>query len=64
MYKRQQLNLVTPGGGILTGSVVSSDVEAKVKAGKVGGIFGIYGPDKLRQAQQMAVDDSLSLIHI
>lgn len=53
-----QLNLVTPGGGILTGSVVSSDVEAKVKAGKVGGIFGIYGPDKLRQAQQMAVDDS------
>ncbi len=53
-----QLNLVTPGGGILTGSVVSSDVEAKVKAGKVGGIFGIYGPGKLRQAQQMAVDKS------
>lgn len=53
-----QLNLVTPGGGILTGSVVSTDVEEKVKAGKVGGIFGIYGPDKLRQAQQLAVDES------
>ncbi len=53
-----QLNLITPGGGILTGSVVSTDVEAKVKAGKVGGIFGIYGPDKLRQAQQMAVEES------
>lgn len=53
-----QLNLVTPGGGILTGSVVSADVEGKVKSGKVGGIFGIYGPDKLRQAQQMAVEDS------
>lgn len=53
-----QLNLVTPGGGILTGSVVSTDVEEKVKAGKVGGIFGIYGPDKLRQAQKLAVDES------
>jgi len=53
-----QLNLVTPGGGILTGSVVSTDVEDKIKTGRVGGIFGIYGPDKLRQAQQMAVDES------
>jgi len=53
-----QLNLITPGGGIPTGSVVSTDVESKVKAGKVGGIFGIYGPDKLRQAQQMAVEES------
>jgi beta-glucosidase len=53
-----QLNLVTPGGGILTGSVVSTDVEAKIKAGNVGGIFGIYGPEKLRQAQKLAVDES------
>jgi beta-glucosidase len=53
-----QLNLVTPGGGILTGSVVSTDVEAKIKAGNVGGIFGIYGPEKLRQAQKLAVEDS------
>jgi len=53
-----QLNLVTPGGGILTGSVVSTDVEDKIKTGRVGGIFGIYGPGNLRQAQQMAVDES------
>ncbi len=53
-----QLNLVTPGGGILTGSVVSTDVEAKIKAGNVGGIFGIYGPEKLRQAQKLAVEGS------
>jgi len=53
-----QLNLVTPGGGILTGSVVSSDVESKIKEGKVGGIFGIYGPEKLRQAQKLAVEES------
>lgn len=53
-----QLNLVTPGVGILTGSVVSTDVEAKIKAGNVGGIFGIYGPEKLRQAQKLAVEES------
>jgi len=53
-----QLNLLTPGGGIPTGSVVSTDVEAKIKAGQVGGIFGVYGPEKLRQAQNMAVEGS------
>ena len=53
-----QLNLVTPGGGILTGSVVSTDVESKIKDGKVGGIFGVYGPEKVRQAQKLAVEKS------
>ncbi len=53
-----QLNLVTPGGGILTGSVVSTDVESKIKEGKVGGIFGVYGPEKTRQAQKLAVEKS------
>ena len=32
-----QLNLITPGG-IVTGEIVSKDVESKIKAGKVGGI--------------------------
>ncbi len=53
-----QLNLVTPGGGILTGSVVSTDVESKIKEGKVGGIFGVYGPERTRQAQKLAVEKS------
>lgn len=53
-----QLNLVTPGGGILTGSVVSADVESKIKEGKVGGIFGVYGPLNVRQAQKLAVEES------
>ncbi len=53
-----QLNLVTPGGGILTGSVVSTDVEEKIKSGQVGGIFGIYGPEKVKQAQALAVEES------
>ena len=52
-----QLNLVTPGGAV-TGSVVSSDVDNKIRKGQVGGIFGINGPDKIRQAQDIAVKNS------
>ncbi|NTS43967.1 beta-glucosidase BglX [Flavisolibacter sp. BT320] len=53
-----QLNLVTPGGGIPTGAVVSTDVESKIKAGNVGGLFGVIGVDKIRQAQDLAVKGS------
>jgi beta-glucosidase len=53
-----QLNLVTPGGGVATGSVVSEDVEAKIKEGNVGGIFGVSSPEKVRQAQKLAVENS------
>lgn len=53
-----QLNLLTPGGGIATGSVVSEDVEAKIKAGNVGGLFGVSSPEKVRQAQEIAVNSS------
>lgn len=53
-----QLNLITPGGGIPTGSVVSTDMETKIKEGNVGGIFGVYGPEKVRQAQKLAVENS------
>lgn len=53
-----QLNLLTPGGGIATGSVVSENVEAKIKAGQVGGLFGVSGPEKVRQAQEIAIKNS------
>lgn len=53
-----QLNLLTPGGGVATGSVVSEDVEAKIKAGKVGGVFGVSSPERVRQAQDLAVKSS------
>ncbi|WP_299796496.1 beta-glucosidase BglX [uncultured Maribacter sp.] len=53
-----QLNLLTPGGGIATGSVVSENVEAKIKAGQVGGLFGVSGPEKVRQAQEIAIENS------
>lgn len=53
-----QLNLLTPGGGVATGSVVSKNVEAKIKTGKVGGLFGVAGPAKIRIAQEYAVNDT------
>ena len=53
-----QLNLVTPGGGVATGAVVSKNVEDKIKQGKVGGLFGVSGPDKIRMAQEYAVNDT------
>jgi beta-glucosidase len=53
-----QLNLVTPGGGILTGSVVSQGVEENIRKGYVGGIFGIWGPEKVRKAQDLAIKNS------
>jgi len=53
-----QLNLVTPGGGILTGAVVSQGVEENIRKGLVGGLFGIYGPEKVRKAQDLAVKNT------
>lgn len=52
-----QLNLVTPGGAV-TGSVVSSDVDNKIRKGQVGGLFGITGAAKIRQAQDIAVNNT------
>ncbi|MDI3318744.1 beta-glucosidase BglX [Pinibacter soli] len=52
-----QLNLVTPGGTV-TGSVVSKDVDNKIRNGQVGSLFGITGPDKIRKAQEIAVNNS------
>ncbi|QLE02252.1 beta-glucosidase BglX [Galbibacter sp. BG1] len=50
-----QLNLLTPGGGVATGSVVSKNVESKIKAGNVGGLFGVASPSKMKMAQDLAV---------
>jgi beta-glucosidase len=53
-----QLNLLTPGGGVATGAVVSTDVEKKIKDGNVGGLFGVTGADKIHKAQEIAVTQS------
>lgn len=53
-----QLNLIIPGDAPVTGSVVSSNVESKIKKGQVGGMFGITSPEKIRKAQEMAVNNT------
>ena len=53
-----QLNLITPGFGLPTGAVVSTDVEKKIKEGKVGGLFGVIGVDKIKQAQKLCVENT------
>lgn len=52
-----QLNLVTAGEAT-TGTVVSTDVEAKIKAGKIGGIFSMTSVPRIRAAQELAVNHS------
>jgi beta-glucosidase len=52
-----QLNLVT-GGQSTTGSVVNKDIEAKIKKGDVGGIFGVWGTNYIHKAQEIAVKNS------
>lgn len=53
-----QLNLLTPGGGVATGAVVSKGVEEKISKGQVGGLFGVIGYDKIKQAQELAMTTS------
>jgi beta-glucosidase len=53
--KLGQLNLLTAGDGIPTGSAVNGDVEAKIRSGRVGGLFGIMGMEKIRQTQESAI---------
>ncbi|MHA4894458.1 beta-glucosidase BglX [Pedobacter sp. PWIIR3] len=50
-----QLNLLT-GGEATTGSAVSTNVEAKIKNGQVGGIFSMTTPARIRKAQEIAVN--------
>ena len=56
--KLGQLNLIIPGDGSVTGTVVSNDVEGKIKRGLVGGMFGIAGLEKIKKVQEMAVRES------
>lgn len=49
-----QLNLVTIGAAT-TGSVVNKGVEDKIKKGAIGGVFGIWGADHVKEVQDLAV---------
>lgn len=52
-----QLNLVVTGY-VPTGTTVSKDTEAKIKAGQVGGMFGAHDPVRMTAIQKLAVENS------
>ena len=52
-----QLNLPA-AGDITTGQAKSSDIDSKIKAGQVGGLFNIKGVEKIREVQRVAVEES------
>ncbi|MBR08180.1 MAG: beta-glucosidase BglX [Rickettsiales bacterium] len=52
-----QLNLPA-AGDINTGLAKSTGIVAKIKEGKVGGLFNIRTAEKIRQAQQVAVEET------
>lgn len=51
-----QLNL--PGYGDVSKNAKKSEIADRIRRGEVGGIFNIFGPDKIRQLQEVAVEES------
>lgn len=56
-----QLNLVRPKDGTFTGTKESINVEQNIQAGNIGGIFGIYTPEKLRKVQALAMKSRMGI---
>jgi len=52
-----QLNLLSAGEAT-TGSVVNTDLEAKIKNGQIGGLFSMTTPDRIRKTQELAIQNS------
>ncbi|MCR4852903.1 MAG: beta-glucosidase BglX [Prevotella sp.] len=52
-----QLNLQV-AGDIVTGGEVNTDVASKIRGGQMGGVFNLKGATRIRQFQQMAVEES------
>lgn len=55
--KLGQLNLPA-SGDIITGAGSNNNIAEKIKEGKVGGLFNIKSVEKIRAAQQIAVEQS------
>ncbi|MBM3553661.1 MAG: beta-glucosidase [Alphaproteobacteria bacterium] len=55
--KLGQLNLVTAGQAV-TGPVVCGDTTKDIGAGRVGGVFNLWGRDALARAQRCAVEET------
>ena len=55
--KLGQLNLVTAGQSV-TGPCVGGDATQDIRAGRVGGVFNLWGRDVIASAQRLAVEDT------
>jgi len=53
-----QLNNLPVAGEIVTGTTQTTDIAAKIRDGKVGGLFNIKGVKRIREAQDIAVKQS------
>ncbi|ARN83701.1 glycoside hydrolase family 3 N-terminal domain-containing protein [Methylocystis bryophila] len=52
-----QLNLITVDQAV-TGSVGSDDMIANIRAGRIGGVFNVWGREKITRLQKLAVEET------
>ncbi|MBG0800745.1 glycoside hydrolase family 3 C-terminal domain-containing protein [Methylocystis sp. H4A] len=55
--KLGQLNLVT-AGQVATGPIVPGETTQDIRAGLVGGVFNLWGPDVVARTQRLAVEET------
>lgn len=55
--KLGQLNLVTAGQAV-TGPTVPGETTQDIRAGRVGGVFNLYGRDVVARTQRLAVEET------
>ena len=55
--KLGQINLVT-GGDIVTGYVMSNELEQLIRQNQIGGVFNVKGAEKILELQRIAVEES------
>lgn len=53
-----QLNLPTAPSDIITGPAQDSDIAGLIKAGEIGGLLNLSDAAKIKEIQEMAVEDS------
>ena len=52
-----QLNLVT-AGDFVTGSATNTNMQQKIRSGQIGGLFNVFSVKAMREAQEIAINES------
>lgn len=55
--KLGQMNLVT-GGDMVTGHVMTNELEQMIRRQEIGGVFNVKGAGKIRELQRIAVEET------